>query len=812
MTRRMRSNTLREVLAVLLVILCVEVAAAENPARVTKLDVTPAAGGAVVRFEIDKPADVTVRIVGGDGKVVRHLAAGMVGLERAARPFAARSLSQSITWDGRDDSGKKVDPAGCKVTVRVGMRARFDRFILSADDAFVHQTRGPRDLIFSGLGGEYYVTQAFGIHVDTCRVFDKDGKFVRSLFPYALKNPGVSKHFDEPSPSFGPGHKRVRHDAVDFDGDRVPVSVAHADSYYITPRFAQAVVTTDGHVVGTLGYPAGFATLTVWTPEGLARKHFYPMPWHATRNPPKSVPEAVRKKWRSKDLWKLAPGKDGDFYLADGIHNVVARFRAKDLSPVNFTHSGTQKLVKPRAYIGEIDTPGSGENHFNGPDGVALDDAGNILVLDGNVVKTYTPEGRFVDRTPRAQSSYDKLRSPIRDGGLGWKQILKMESAKPGSSGVPAGLIASGKKPNTPAFPHFIKTDSSGRLYVEQRVGPAYIVTDVDGKKTTVRRPAGGCSAGMGYMCVDSDDNWYATVQRGYSGKGELHKYGPDGKRLKFGDKNAIVVEDVGKRGNFKGVFVVPGGDIYVVAAFRDFPKAVAKGRKPWEKGEEYLLTRIDVYSPTGELKKKGLVRSQALSDVVVDSEGNVYTIEGKLRYKSSPKRTWPPPFLSKEEAGKYEGDARVNMRKSLMQRLVKFSPTGGVLDGENGPAQLWSHPGVSGVSPLQGWGHLQPAQMSLDADERIWIPDTYNYSIKAVDKAGNLMLRVGKYGSEDCRGGGGDRKLPGANIVVDPEIPLARPHGMAVHGDYLFITDMMSHRVVRCRLEYADKKEAVIR
>jgi len=234
-------------------------------------------------------------------------------------------------------------------------------------------------------------------------------------------------------------------------------------------------------------------------------------------------------------------------------------------------------------------------------------------------------------------------------------------------------------------------------------------------------------------------------------------------------------------------------------------------------------------------------VRSQALNDVVVDREGSIYVIEGKFCYKGRQLRTWPPPFLAPEEVKKSEGEVHVNRRKSLMQRLLKFSPEGGVLDGDGGRAQLWHHPGVSGVSPLKGWGHLQPGHMCLDPDERIWIPDTYNYCIKAVDRAGNLILRVGKYGNEECRGGGGDRKREGTHIVVDPEVPLARPHGMAVAdgrlfiakgdrprrglslyqsrptggqspsgtvpSDRLFIADMMSHRVVRCRLEYAETR-----
>jgi hypothetical protein len=52
---------------------------------------------------------------------------------------------------------------------------------------------------------------------------------------------------------------------------------------------------------------------------------------------------------------------------------------------------------------------------------------------------------------------------------------------------------------------------------------------------------------------------------------------------------------------------------------------------------------------------------------------------------------------------------------------------------------------------------------------------------------------------------------LPGTRIVRDPEIPLARPFGIAVWRDYLLIADMYSHRVIRCTLEHAETGEVTL-
>ena len=121
--------------------------------------------------------------------------------------------------------------------------------------------------------------------------------------------------------------------------------------------------------------------------------------------------------WRGKDRWRLVAGRDGDFYLADGIHNVVVHLRARDFAPVNFTYAGTRKLTEPRNYIGEIDQAGDDKDHFNGPDGIALDGDGNILVLDGDVVKVYAADGRFVTSQARARGACPDPRRRPELGG-----------------------------------------------------------------------------------------------------------------------------------------------------------------------------------------------------------------------------------------------------------------------------------------------------------------------------------------------------------------------------------------------------------
>ena len=216
---------------------------------------------------------------------------------------------------------------------------------------------------------------------------------------------------------------------------------------------------------------------------------------------------------------------------------------------------------------------------------------------------------------------------------------------------------------------------------------------------------------------------------------------------------------------------------------------------------ERHLLGRVDVYGPDGALKKKEMVKLLSPNSVAVARDGSVYTVEVYLHHGAHKMRKyWKGEFGARfKEPEKWW--------YSLQDKLLKFPPTGGEQWEKKKDAE-WMHPGISGTNPYTCNVECTGAQIAVDADDRVWCHDAVVYNVKALDAAGNLMLRVGVYGNEDCKGGGGDRKLQGTNIVVDPEIPLARPSGVAVWKDFLFISDEFSGRIVRCRLEYLERRE----
>ncbi len=131
--------------------------------------------GWVISFAVRSACDATVLVRGPDGKIIRHLASGVLG-ENAPPPLQTGALSQSIFWDGRDDRGRPAPP-GWKVEVGLGLHGRFDK-ALGWDPQRVHTNI---DGIAVDRHGQLYVL-CDGPHI---RVFDRQGKYIRTLLPPA---------------------------------------------------------------------------------------------------------------------------------------------------------------------------------------------------------------------------------------------------------------------------------------------------------------------------------------------------------------------------------------------------------------------------------------------------------------------------------------------------------------------------------------------------------------------------------------------------------------------------------------------------
>lgn len=141
-----------------------------------------------IRFASQGKCDATVAILDKDGKIVRHLASGVLG-DNAPFPFQQGALKQTLTWDGNDDQGKPV-PQGCKVWVGLGLKAAFEQNIgyepTAVPEGWQPGAEGqPPQFVLAEHKGELYILgapQGSSLVAFQGRVF-KDGKYVRTFWP-----------------------------------------------------------------------------------------------------------------------------------------------------------------------------------------------------------------------------------------------------------------------------------------------------------------------------------------------------------------------------------------------------------------------------------------------------------------------------------------------------------------------------------------------------------------------------------------------------------------------------------------------------
>ena len=132
-----------------------------------------------IAFASKDYCDVTVAIENTGGRILRHLACGVLG-KSAPAPFQRDSLRQTITWDGKDDQGRYVDDKdNVVVRVSLGLRARFERTLFWSPSK---RWGAKAPLICAAPEGVYVFDRGGG--VATLQLFDHDGNYVRTIYPF----------------------------------------------------------------------------------------------------------------------------------------------------------------------------------------------------------------------------------------------------------------------------------------------------------------------------------------------------------------------------------------------------------------------------------------------------------------------------------------------------------------------------------------------------------------------------------------------------------------------------------------------------
>ena len=611
-----------------------------------------------VSFAVSRETDVEVAVLGADGGVVRHLAAGLLG-KNAPEPFKKDATAQEVLWDGLDDAGKPAAKGPFTVRVRVGLQPRLDK-ILGRND---NMLGGSISALTVNPKGEIFVllTDAFRGRSEL-RVLDRAGRYLRTIMPYPANTPEAR--------SESVGHVKI-------DGRRQPL-VFNGQGHCLYPLTAGMRGQTmawhpDGYLVAasTIGSMCNHGPprfLIAFHPEGGA--------------PEKAghVGPQIRKargflggagEGHALGMDRLAISADGVWLYLVLDMKQSGGFAKNERQHGVYRVQWTEKMIGS-LWLGKKE-PGAGDETFNDPQGLSLDKDGRVYVCDrGNDrVKIYSPDGQLLGKFPAPQPeqiavhpssgeiyllcrkgtrSYDIMKGnePISSRILkyaAWtksppKELARLEFENKKGAAELIALDASASPPRLwtsiyrgwgtsndlvpltdeggafklgdpvgenggVSFPTFLAADPRRkRILVSEFGGNIGIVDFENGKRTPFKLPGSD-------LTLDRDGNIY---QMGPYSSNALLRFDPEGKPLPFAatgsNKLDIRFRGYGPNMGLRGHCIAPNGDLYV-------------RRSP----NHACVSTVDIWSPAGVLKKAALINGAGSGDsgIGVDNRGNVY-------------------------------------------------------------------------------------------------------------------------------------------------------------------------------------------
>jgi SMP-30/gluconolaconase/LRE-like protein len=335
---------------------------------------------ATIAFTSKAFCDATVAIENADGKIVRHLASGVLG-KNAPEPFKKNSLKQVMVWDGKNDQGVYIDDKDA-ITVRVslGLKPQFERTLFWSP----HKRVGNNSPIIAAAPEGVYVSQGCG--VDHVRLFNHDGNYARTIYPFPAR-----------------ALERVRgltRTTFPQDGQRLPLK--HGAKHKSTLLTSGSNMTNKygcaANAMAVLGkrIALAFHKTTRLNTDGAAGGL-------AIQGSVPAIPIAYRGKVHSVPPRSAAFSPDGKTLYVTGY-----RFRPPRSSPaewlpcvmqLDYASGGKLQVFAGSSNLADAR---SKTQAFKVPLSVACDAKGRVYVADfmNNRIQVYTPDGKLFKSVP----------------------------------------------------------------------------------------------------------------------------------------------------------------------------------------------------------------------------------------------------------------------------------------------------------------------------------------------------------------------------------------------------------------------------
>jgi hypothetical protein len=807
-----------------------------------------------IAFAVNAPTDVEVAIMAPDGKVVRHLAAGMVGGAIAVPPLQANSLSQTLVWDQQDDDGKPV--AGpVSVRVRVGMKARFGRIIGASP--YVGQVtdqhyRGSLPGIAVDGQGNLFVKIMSDMHSHgnsglwpwQLRKFDPDGTYVKTLLPYApstdpAKASGMTL-LSTPDGAFTPANQNSLYPVMYVFGSvMAPYVRPDSSVVYINSRELRLnLFKTNGS--------NELRTIKMW--------------------PDNAKPKFAT--WLEADV---AFSPDGRYaYYAGLAGTVYDGKKPEDVDPAwpngrVYRHDLTQPESAPTAFF-DIPLPDwnttkywmpSAWDHRCASGGVDVDPKGNVYIGDlvNQQVIVVSPAGKMLyavqcpwpDRIkvhPKTGDVYVGVRVVSRGGrppdrivkisGQGAAAAVVAEYTMKQDGNTDFTLDARGAVPvlwvlakgNGPSGQALLRIEDRGtelavtkNLFDRDQEAIAFVgnltvdhATDEVYLTDTVRRTwrFNGITGEGGKFPAGSSDVALneGKIYRLIGWNSGFARFTRDGKPDPLTDLKATTRAVEGAPGvkEFGSYYGRAGRGCSVGGMTVDGRGRIWALQEGGVDGMQSMF--VKAYEPDGTPASFEKTIRQGNDDIPVaisgfdnragcirvDRQRNLYVGWGHV-----PKGHRPPPGYEKDEAYAVANGM-----------ILKFGPDGGHRPSPAITEKQREDPALGftnvlqlypGFAPFSAWrcdGSCICCKPRFDVDEfgRLVVPNAITFSVTVFDNAANPLLRFGNYGNFDAQGP--------ASKEPKPEIPFGWPTGAGICGDRVYVGDVLNHRIVRVDLGWA--------
>lgn len=802
-----------------------------------------------ISFTVATSTDVEVAVLDKDGKVVRHLAAGVLGGEKAPPAPLAAGLAQKLTWDGKDDFGKKAEGGPFSVRVRAGTGVKFGRLV--GGDPYI---LGSITSIATDDQGNLYAMSCRGEtnqNFDNLRMFSPEGEYQRTIVPFAvtLAPEAVEPfaHWDAEAKAYRPINRQQTNPCIvpwvngatlvsastrevvlvhgtnvwrlDTDGGnlRGPMSMWSKEAKLKNPNWniPQLAVSPDGryiyyaNVAGTVYQPKGPQDTDPNWPNGRVyrqdtqKEGADPQPFFDLK-----LPDYNETKYWLPDAWNkrtAAHGLDvdaeGNLYVCDLVNQQVVK-----VSPAG-KQIATAKVPWPdfvhvNRQTGDLyvisDQPRDGRKP-------------NVLYKvtgwgdDAKIVATMQLTGRIGDASALGKVDGKPVLWLAGGGGLlcvrdGGDKFEEIESAfKPGDVGQVE-------------FARIAVDSQREEVYLSNGVNLLYRYDGMTGKGEQLMRN------GKPFLGVDLEVGWdgllYCRTGSGYSGP--LERYTRDLEPAPMASGSNVFSKYIYSRYGVgfceKGLGVGPTGEVYVsfMYGWNKYLVAGFNGDGSVMKGK-YLQGVYQPDTKSGappELNTAVVGPVPAASGGVrVDLQGNIY-----VGVRLLPKDFQAPEALASDRA-----------YTAFTGSIVKIGRSGGTVLGEPdakreqpqapvlelaGKAQIENGLAVyPGIAPFSGGGYCangsscvcRVPRFDVDGFGRLAIPNAVSNTVTLVDNAGNVIAIFGKYGNFDSQ-------LPGDGgkpAVAAPEIPMGWPVGAAISEKAIYVCDALNRRAVRADKTY---------